>query len=711
MAVSTTNAYDGPFSANGVTLSFPFTFTAQGTGDVAVLIDDQPVTEGYTVELYEGGGGTVTFAVAPGPGNLVVWLDPDFTQTTAFENGSAWLAAPVNLANDRAALRDQALSRDLKRCMRIPLGENAGTLPAAAKRKGKFFAFSPIDGTAVLADAVNGDALLRADISSTDANKGATLVGMPGGGTLNDVIVPCPDRAALATRSNRSIMAYLLESGRQGYFYFSTANLATAVSADPAQAFYVAPSTDRSGASGAWVRGGASDAIADVRWFGAVGNSSTDDTAAMQAAIAWLNAKRGRTLQIPTTTGSFTFSTDLVILQNNVRIEGVGGGYGKLRGNNAARIVLGQSIQGDPDTAGKVTKLGTKVSYCTLSSLAIQPAGNHPRECVLLDYADSTLIELCDIGPSVQDGSTFTVGIKTNWVQWVYIDRNQINVNGACLWLRRPTTHTQNEDHFHITRNQLYIGKIAPLDGSTPANIVIEGDANCGYAMFEFELRGNHIGKFLSGSTAASTMTGGLRLVAPDTSGDFRSLHTASIRDNFFEYVNYPIDFARGLMGASDSSAIDFSGNCVLSATLVFHGTGVTKATATLGANYFLQCDTLVDGIKCLFNGYNRYSSVATVTVQALNNHRIAHKQTGSGSLSSVRLEARGTAAVAAGQTYVDITHGLSLTPTDFSAISTTSGWTPNFWISAAGATTFRINFADPGAAKYVRWTASVADA
>lgn len=184
MAVSTTNAYDGPFSANGVTQSFPFTFTAQTAGDVAVLLNDQPIIGGYSVELYEGGGGTVTFPVAPGPGSLVVWLDPDFTQTTAFENGSAWLAAPVNLANDRAALRDQALSRDLNRCMRMPLGESAGTLPSASRRRGKFLSFSSIDGTPSLADAVTTDAQLRADVASVDANKGATLVGTSGGGTL-----------------------------------------------------------------------------------------------------------------------------------------------------------------------------------------------------------------------------------------------------------------------------------------------------------------------------------------------------------------------------------------------------------------------------------------------------------------------------------------------------------------------------------------------
>lgn len=188
MAVSTTNAYDGPFSANGVTVAFPFTFTAQTSADVAVLLDDQPITSGFVAELYEGGGGTVTFDTAPGPGNLVVWLDPDFTQTTAFENGSAWLAAPVNLANDRAALRDQALSRDLARCMRIPLGENAGTLPSAAKRKGKYLAFSSVDGTASLVDAVTSDAQLRADVASTDGNKGASLVATSGGGTVQGQI-------------------------------------------------------------------------------------------------------------------------------------------------------------------------------------------------------------------------------------------------------------------------------------------------------------------------------------------------------------------------------------------------------------------------------------------------------------------------------------------------------------------------------------------
>lgn len=49
-------------------------------------------------------------------------------------------------------------------------------------------------------------------------------------------------------------IAYLTESGREGVFVFSTANLSTNVSGDSAQNTYVAPSSDTTGASGAWVR-------------------------------------------------------------------------------------------------------------------------------------------------------------------------------------------------------------------------------------------------------------------------------------------------------------------------------------------------------------------------------------------------------------------------------------------------------------------------
>lgn len=62
----------------------------------------------------------------------------------------------------------------------------------------------------------------------------------------------------------------------------------------------------------------------------------------------------------------------------------------------------------------------------------------------------------------------------------------------------------------------------------------------------------------------------------------------------------------------------------------------------------------------------------------------------------------RGTATVASGATYVDVTHGLAFTPTAANiSVSPTNnlGNAAKFWISDIGASTFRINVnADPGA-------------
>jgi hypothetical protein len=83
-----------------------------------------------------------------------------------------------------------------------------------------------------------------------------------------------------------------------------------------------------------------------------------------------------------------------------------------------ARIILGQAINGPADGNGLTTKSGTKVQDVTLSGLSIQPVSNHAGECVLVDFADNTLIEHCTIGPFDNNGSTVTIGVKTNWVQW-----------------------------------------------------------------------------------------------------------------------------------------------------------------------------------------------------------------------------------------------------------------------------------------------------
>lgn len=118
------------------------------------------------------------------------------------------------------------------------------------------------------------------------AGDGITL-STPGG----DQLVVSANGGATASRAAMAAVAspaagstrLLAESGREGTFVFDSSNLSAQVAADPAQGIYVAPSTDTTGASGAWVR--QYDGALKPRWFGAVGDGSTLDTTPVQATV------------------------------------------------------------------------------------------------------------------------------------------------------------------------------------------------------------------------------------------------------------------------------------------------------------------------------------------------------------------------------------------------------------------------------------------
>lgn len=104
--------------------------------------------------------------------------------------------------------------------------------------------------------------------------------GGGGGGGAGDVA----DRTALkALIPAAGDARYLKEAGREGWFIFDDSDLSSEVSADTQEGIYVAPASDDTGESGAWVRRFSGYAVA--RWWGATGDGSSDDTAALQAGI------------------------------------------------------------------------------------------------------------------------------------------------------------------------------------------------------------------------------------------------------------------------------------------------------------------------------------------------------------------------------------------------------------------------------------------
>lgn len=95
------------------------------------------------------------------------------------------------------------------------------------------------------------------------------------------------------------------------------------VAADPQSAIWAAPLSASSGSSGAWKR--VYDGAVSVRWFGAKGDGTINDTTALQAAINFCSASASwqtPTLFIPA--GTYKITTTLSIPHNRISMVGDG---------------------------------------------------------------------------------------------------------------------------------------------------------------------------------------------------------------------------------------------------------------------------------------------------------------------------------------------------------------------------------------------------
>jgi hypothetical protein len=143
-------------------------------------------------------------------------------------------------------------------------------------------------------------------------------------------------RAALAAETvGPNLVRWLTEAGRSGLFKFVASNFAALVTADTAQGVYVAPASDTTGATGAWVRQFDNALIFD--WFGAVPGDYTtgpgaDSLPAWNAMQSYLDAvdrnvsaafvANGPKIYFPG--AQYTFS-DKVVVNRALHLIGQGG--------------------------------------------------------------------------------------------------------------------------------------------------------------------------------------------------------------------------------------------------------------------------------------------------------------------------------------------------------------------------------------------------
>jgi hypothetical protein len=268
MTVTATSAFSGPFTPNGATTSFPFTFVARAADRVSVVRRsstgvDTPIG-GYSVTLASAGG-TITFGTAPAAGDpLYIYSNPDFTQQVNFANQGNWPPTAVNDALDNAAVRDVFLLDGFNRSLHARIGESVDALPSRAQRANMILAFdgngNPV-ATSLAASGPKGDP------------------GSPGGGYAT--------RTAMAARPSPALYddVYLTEPGREGKFIVALSSAWTAAIVADVYGGVFVQSTANS--AYVYVRVLPNPNVLYVKHFGvAAANSEATNTAIVSAILA-----------------------------------------------------------------------------------------------------------------------------------------------------------------------------------------------------------------------------------------------------------------------------------------------------------------------------------------------------------------------------------------------------------------------------------------
>lgn len=124
MTVAATNAKAGPYVCDGGQDTFPFHFPVLEASHVAVYLGsgdtESRVSNGYSVNLDENGGGSVVFATAPAKGSRVAILrDAPFDQQTDLQDNTAFYPEVLEAMSDKLTMLCQQLREEVERCVKI----------------------------------------------------------------------------------------------------------------------------------------------------------------------------------------------------------------------------------------------------------------------------------------------------------------------------------------------------------------------------------------------------------------------------------------------------------------------------------------------------------------------------------------------------------------------------------------------------------------
>jgi hypothetical protein len=180
MTISTETRRAGPYSGNGSTQVFAFSFKTFAAADLQVVTTTDGVdtvrtlTTHYTVSLNSdqnaSPGGSITMLTAPASGTtLTIISDRAFAQTLNVQNAGAFLPDAINTALDTLVVQTTQLLDQQDRSLRGALSDGVmNRLPTAAERAGGLLGFDDSTGQPMIADFGTVEAL-AADINTVAA--------------------------------------------------------------------------------------------------------------------------------------------------------------------------------------------------------------------------------------------------------------------------------------------------------------------------------------------------------------------------------------------------------------------------------------------------------------------------------------------------------------------------------------------------------------
>lgn len=301
MTISNANRKAGPFSGNGVTVAFPFTFKVFKASDVLVVQavagveTTEALTADYTVTLNAdqnaNPGGTITMLSAPATGTTITATSQVANlQPMDLTNAGGFYPAVINDALDRSTVQIQQLAEGLSRAVKVPISgtqtgeEFSASLFAAEANAGGQAAAAATSAAAAAASVVTAAASSASALGYLQAYR-ATSYGALAADPLLDPTGAPPTVGDEYFNTTANLIK------RFNGMTWQASDISTANLASPSGSSLVTHLPAGIGAVPQSIQAELREhATPSPKKFGAVGDGVSNDTSALQL---WANAATG----------------------------------------------------------------------------------------------------------------------------------------------------------------------------------------------------------------------------------------------------------------------------------------------------------------------------------------------------------------------------------------------------------------------------------